>query len=480
VAAVSRRASARARGTHDLLPPTDARAAVSVPEPSPEPREGAVDCDLAATLARVIRGMSPDAAALLARLTEGMVKMSSSSYPPARLSKHQEASEGPRQDRDNLIVDDRGSSTTTEEPMFSWIAPKPYAQHRRFRVWVKTLDGARRFETFENERDALVFIEKAQAKLLKGGNPVEDVIAEYLRARAQANQVKDSTLATLRFRLRAIIKNRSRFPVEAFPWAKAWDQHIGTLATDTQYGVRSALEGLITWAVDARILRRPPDLPVPRGKKKRGKTKLRIDGARAFLKTALTADDPLSVAAATMLLTGIRPGEAMTLRVRDLDDGGQLLWVASDGGKTEASDRQQEVPAELQPYLLKLAKERGPNDWLFTFEPQRRRKSHNEGKGRRDALLRRVKALCQTANVPVVVSHSMRGLHAKLATERGTTSHVVAAALGHRSFATTAKHYIGAEAVRQAATRKTLEVLRGSGPAVTLTASEFTAPRSGT
>ena len=361
--------------------------------------------------------------------------------------------------------------------MFTWISPKPYPQHNRFRVWTKDLDGDKTYETFNTETEALTFIGKAQSKLLTGGHPIEVVVREYLDARSkEPDPPRVSTLETLGFRLRSIIRDRLRFPIEAFPWRRAWEKHVADKSTDTQHGVRSAIDGMVAWAIERRILRRPPDLPSPTGHKSRGKATLRIDAARIFMKTALTEGDPLAIAAATMVLTGIRPGEAMTLQLRDLDDDGRLLWVASEGGKTEAAERHQEVPEELRTYLLQLAQDRPPTSWLFDFEASRKRRTTNVYKSRRDALLRRVRAICKKANVPEVVSHSMRGLHAKLATESGVTSHAVAAALGHTSFAVTARHYVGADVTRTSVNRRTLRVLRGSGRAVTRTASEFTAP----
>jgi len=394
------------------------------------------------------------------------------------LAEKRAANQNSRQLSEKRIVDDCGSATE-EEPMFTWISPKPYVQHSRFRVWTKDLDGEKSYETFNTEIEALTFIEKAQSKLLTSGHPIEVVVREYLESRSREPEPpRASTLETLGFRLRAIIRDRPRFPIEAFPWRRAWDAHVAKKSTDTQYGVRSAIDGMIAWAVEQRILRRPPVLPSPTGHKARGKQTLRIDAARLFMRVALTEGDPLAIAAATMVLTGIRPGEAMTLRCRDLDNDGRLLWVASDGGKTAAAERQQEVPDELRPYLKRLAQNRSPDGWLFDFEPGRKRQTKNLYKSRRDALLRRVRAVCKTAGVPEVVSHSMRGLHAKLATESGVTSHVVAAALGHTSFVVTARHYVGAAATRRSAHRRSLEVLRNSEAAVTRDASEFTAAKN--
>ncbi|HVV52607.1 MAG TPA: hypothetical protein VHO06_23275, partial [Polyangia bacterium] len=128
--------------------------------------------------------------------------------------------------------------------------------------------------------------------------------------------------------------------------------------------------------------------------------------------------------------------------------------------------------------MKRITQDPPPDAWLFDFDPDRRRRTRNLYKSRRDALLRRVRALCKAAGVPEVVSHSMRGLHAKLATESGVTSHAVAAALGHTSFAVTSRHYVGAAVTRRSANRRTLRVLRGAGGAVTRDASEFTAVKN--
>jgi integrase len=52
--------------------------------------------------------------------------------------------------------------------------------------------------------------------------------------------------------------------------------------------------------------------------------------------------------------------------------------------------------------------------------------------------------------------HSLRGLHATLATDAGVSSHAVAAALGHSSPAVTHAHYIEGGTARRARTRKVI------------------------
>ena len=62
--------------------------------------------------------------------------------------------------------------------------------------------------------------------------------------------------------------------------------------------------------------------------------------------------------------------------------------------------------------------------------------------------------------------HSLRGLNATLALDAGATAQHVAAALGHASFATTARHYADASSVANVGLRRVADLLgprSGSG-----------------
>jgi hypothetical protein len=61
--------------------------------------------------------------------------------------------------------------------------------------------------------------------------------------------------------------------------------------------------------------------------------------------------------------------------------------------------------------------------------------------------------------IPSVCVHSLRGLHATLATEAGVSSHVVANALGHSSPAVTQAHYTQPGAQKRASTKRVLAKL---------------------
>jgi integrase len=344
--------------------------------------------------------------------------------------------------------------------MYRWISAKPYRHHERWRVWFKTLDGERAYKMFDLLEDALAFISTGARRTLKdGGHAIGDVLDKYLASRAA--DLKPSSIRTVRFRLEAIFQGRRAVPVEAFPWIKAWTQHAVVQSVDSQHGIAGALRGFLSHCQAVGLVKKPPSLPAIKGRKRRGKTQLRITEARKLIAEALRQGDPLALAAATMVLTGLRPGEVMALNVRDCDDGAAVLWVES--GKTDAARRAVEVAAELRPFLDRLASGRPPLEPLFQLDPRRRRTSKDGAKSRTDALLRRLRRLCtEEAKVPEVVPHSLRGLHATLASGFGATSHAVAAALGHTSFVVTERHYVDRATLAEARSRRSRDVLSGA------------------
>ena len=67
----------------------------------------------------------------------------------------------------------------------------------------------------------------------------------------------------------------------------------------------------------------------------------------------------------------------------------------------------------------------------------------------------------------------MRGLHFTIAMERGATSGVLAAALGHGSFAITARHGVNPQTLANAKTRKVVADLASPAPAIDAAQSEL-------
>lgn len=373
-----------------------------------------------------------------------LVEQLEAALDAARKAEHLSRAANPG--HDTSIATDDGLPPPEEEPMYSWIGSKPYAHRKTWRVLFKRIDGSRGYRAFQNAADATAFITDAQQYLVKDGRPIEEVIEAYV---ASQTLLRASSRTTLRYRLRAICKGRERLPIELFPWAGAWGEHIQQQSGDSQHGILAALQGLVAYAK----LRGEPlkELKVSKTRNE-GKPQLRISEAKRFIACALGAGDPLAVAAATMAVTGLRPGEVMALMARDCDDGASVIWV--ERGKTRKARRTIDVEPAFRAVLAKVTVGKAAGDLLFSFEGKRRRPNTNPTKARIDALLRRVRQLCKEAGVPEVVSHSLRGLNATLRTLGGSSHQAIADALGHESFRTTSRHYLDPAVAEQADSRR--------------------------
>jgi integrase len=186
------------------------------------------------------------------------------------------------------------------------------------------------------------------------------------------------------------------------------------------------------------------------GKRNHGKEQLRIDEARKWISVAVKKadeDEEGAVAAMMTLLLGMRCSEVISRVVRDVDDGGRLLWIPDS--KTAKGKRTLKVPDVLRPYLLELTEGKRPDDLLFGYRDRAWPRSW-------------VKRICREAGVVIVTAHGNRGLHGTLSIEAGVTPQAVADALGHESFKqTTAKSYVPAQAVANANQERALRVLQG-------------------
>lgn len=225
------------------------------------------------------------------------------------------------------------------------------------------------------------------------------------------------------------------------------------IAADTHHLLLRRAKHFFKWAVTRRYATENPFADIhPIGRPRRGKPQLRIDEARKFVALALTRARTLEVGATAALMQiflGLRPTEAVIRVVRDLDDQGRVLWVPF--GKTSNARRRLQVPEVLREILLQHAHGKGPDAPLLG--------PAGEGMHTRHALRHRLRQLCAEAEVPQICPHSLRGLNATLALEAGATAHHVAAALGHASFATTARHYADASTVANASLRRVADLL---------------------
>jgi integrase len=223
----------------------------------------------------------------------------------------------------------------------------------------------------------------------------------------------------------------------------------------THHYVLRQAKRFFKWACEQGYTRLNPFEKVrPIGKPNVGKDQLRIDEARQFTDVLVTdaKEGKLgAIAVLTQLMLGLRTSEVLERQVRDLDDGGRVFWVPS--GKTKNARRRLDVPAVLQPILVKLAQGRQPDGLLFPGSRGQRRPN--------TWLWVQVTTYCERAGLRRVCPHSLRGLHSSLAIASGCTSVAVASALGHGSFGVTAKHYVDPDTLRNTKARQVVDTLAG-------------------
>jgi integrase len=355
---------------------------------------------------------------------------------------------------DSCIATDGGSSATQEEPMYQRLYG-PYFKRGRFHVHEHHLDGTKKYRTFNTEAEALEFVRANQPRVAGNTVTMKEAVKAYTDER---KDLRASSRATLKFRLEALIRGHEGTPVNAFPAVTAWQKLAKDNAVDTLHGIRSAAGGFFRWCITKAFVKKNPlEAAEIVGQKNRGKEQLRMDEARSFLERALAvaAGQTLPgrtgsqqrvavLGAATALLLGVRNGEVVARVVRDLDDGGKVLWIPT--AKTRAGIRRVEVPPVLAAELLKLAEGRSPTDRLFDGATP-------------DGLRYWTARLCTTLGVPRVTVHGLRGTHATASMQPHANPHAVAAALGHTSFAVTERHYADPQAVATARHQAALDTL---------------------
>jgi integrase len=337
----------------------------------------------------------------------------------------------------------------------------PYAERHGFRLIV--LEGeARKSLKYGSLSDA----EQARQKLVeqldqRGGRMIAEAIAEYEHAMVfergrLAASARHACARLLRFLpadepLSALSESRAAALYRAETERLRPDGK--PLSVATQHVVLQLCRTFFGWCVDKGYVAQNPFAKVRKlGRQRSGKPQLSADEARRFLDAALAqakAGDAGALAVALQLALGLRSNEALSRRVRDLDEDGAVLHIP--GGKTANARRRPHIPEFLRPALRSLIAGRAPDELLFG--------DHGSENSRSTYLRRKVIALCQQAGVPVVCPHSLRGLHATLALGQGMSGQAVAAALGHGSFAITARHYADPTAVHDARVQNVLVAL---------------------
>lgn len=322
----------------------------------------------------------------------------------------------------------------------------PYRRRNGYRVYVSFPDGARESHLLPTEAAAIEFIVAFRRHVET--RTVDDAIDAYV-ADCRARGLKATTVTTYEFRLRGLLGPARHELLGALTPARAArlyrdratkrkvDTHRNELVTAQTWGA---------WVVKRGWLAVGPFAEVePTGARRRGKPRLRVDEAKAFVDVALAERTLDGLAAAMALLMGLRASEVTDRIVRDVDAGATVLWI--DEAKTTASERRVSVPPVLRPRLAELVTGRDAAERLF-------------GGRDRHWLAYHVERIAALAKVPRVTPHGLRGTAATIAVAAADIS-VVAAALGHADAQVTRDHYLEPGAEQAAQQERRLVALAG-------------------
>ena len=340
----------------------------------------------------------------------------------------------------------------------------PYKNGDKWRLVV--LDGgSRKAVVAETHEAALALRDDLQGALKKHiARSFEESLEEYLKNLVDRGVSQDTTDKVRRM-LRPFLPLDE--PLTAIDAERAAQMYLDEtkrtksngepIANDSHHLLLRRIKHFYKWAISRRYVTSNPFAEVsPIGRPRRGKQQLRIDEARKLVTTAMERAKTLDAGSTAILMQiflGLRPTEALVRVVRDLDDQGRILWVPF--GKTNNARRRLQIPDALREVLLLHAKDKPADAPLLGPK--------GDALHTRDIIRYRLKLLCQQLGLPTVCPHSLRGLNATLALDAGATAQHVAAALGHASFVTTARHYADASSVANVGLRRVADLLGAHG-----------------
>jgi integrase len=167
--------------------------------------------------------------------------------------------------------------------------------------------------------------------------------------------------------------------------------------------------------------------------------------------------EPVRMLAITVAMTGLRIGEVLALRWKNVDFEKSLIHVREavyegnlSSPKSKSSVRDVPIGPTLQQALLERRKAAPADAFVFASRHGTPLDSHN--------LLGRVlKPACKRVGLPSVSWHSFRHTHAILLSDLGESLKTAQAQLGHARLSTTAEIYTHAVPASQRAAVEKLE-----------------------
>lgn len=336
----------------------------------------------------------------------------------------------------------------------------PYRHGRKWRVHFVTGSGSDRtttYEVFASRADAQKCYDAATSEAQ--GITVGAAIKAYLDVK-RAQGRAELTVIAYEQRLRILLGEYLSRPVRSIRHrgAQLYADVLEGRSADGHQNLLVAGRLWARWCVKQKWLKADPFADVePVGQRMHGadKARLTVDESRKLEAWCLDHPDDIgAVLALGYLYLGTRNTELAKRDVRDLDDGGRLLWIGRT--KTRAGRRMLRIPDALGDMLITLAADR-PGDVPLFIDSFGKRMSSN-------TALKHVNRVCKAAGVTVVPPQALRRTHATIATEAGETSYAVARALGHATGEApkvTAQSYIERDAATAARGAAALRVIRG-------------------
>lgn len=350
----------------------------------------------------------------------------------------------------------------------------PYPFRDKFRIIICDEGGQKTSKLYASEAEA-ASVKAAIEDELKAqtDRTIEEAIEAYEVFLRESKQNKPQSCSATAWRLRRFFADTDlalnaltpKLALECYEKLVTLpsERTKKPLSADSHRNFLAEAKTFLGWCVrDRRWLKENPLAEVQgRGRRRHGKPQLRIDEARQ-LRTVCheqaAAGNDGAVAVLIAMLMGLRASEIVSRTVRDLDDGGRILWIDDTehgfSPKTEAGRRPVTVWEEIRPYLLERTKNKLPGALLFP--------SDTGGSHWRDWVREQALRLCKLAGVPAVSAHSLRGFAATLGLLSGVPLSQVAASLGHESASTTLQSYAAPGTATALNQRQALAVL---GPA---------------
>ena len=339
----------------------------------------------------------------------------------------------------------------------------PYPDGDKWRVILRSEAGQRVSKNLDSQEEAEAFLQAVTQQVQARAAPrtIGQALTEYL-AEKQAAGLKPLSLRTIRDKLSAFLPLAERLTISPERAGEIYrDARIRPcrfkrpVAVATHRAQLRSARAFFAWCVERHYLDGNPFANVKGiGRASSGKPQLRLDEVRQLVgvlqREARTGDEGAS-ALLLQLVFGARSSEILSRQIRDIDDGGRVLWIPD--GKTKNARRRLSVPEEVQPLLQNLMAQRASEDFLI-------------GAGRSKpyttpVLWKRLRRFCRMAEIRPVCPHSLRGLHSTLAIEAGVTAGAVIAQLGHGSFQTTERHYLDKDRRHDASMRRVASVMLG-------------------